>query len=47
MTVRTVLWEMFEKKDVPGAMAVRDVLMAAWREVREDARGPRAIGHHR
>lgn len=25
MTVRTVLWEMFEKKDVPGAMAVRDV----------------------
>lgn len=43
MTVRTVLWEMFEKKDVPGAMAVRDVLMAAWREVREDARGPRAM----
>ena len=39
--VRAVLWEMFENRVVPDAAAVRDILMTAWREVSEDARGLR------
>jgi hypothetical protein len=43
LAVRTVLWSIFEKKLVPDSMAVRDILMASWREVREDSRGPRGM----
>jgi hypothetical protein len=42
-TVRLVLWEMFENKIVLDAAAVRELLITAWKEVREDARGPRGM----
>jgi hypothetical protein len=41
--IRLVLWKMFEKKVVPDAADVRDILMSGWRELREDTRGMRGV----